>query len=345
MLLLTIRDHQHRRSRVAVVTVLVTLILTLLFLMTGLVHQLKTESHKMVESIGVDDWIVAEGVSGPITAVSVLPMSLLQDVGPGAGPVVVARSTLFMPDGSDTETVVFGHVAGQPGSPTTVSGRAPASTGEAAVDETLGLAIGDQISIGGVELEVVGITRDTTVLAGLPFAFIDLGVAQQMAFDNTDRVSAFLGAFDDSPPNGTTNLSAAQVADDAIGPIESAVASIDLIRVLLWVVAAIVVAAVIFLSALERSRDFAILKAVGASGRSLGAGLAIQAVVIVAIGSALAALIATLIEPVFPLAVDVPTSAYWTVPLVAVLVGLVAASFGVRRVSRTDPASAFGGTG
>jgi putative ABC transport system permease protein len=343
MLLLTLRDLQHRRTRVAVVTLLVTLVLTLLFLMTGLVHQLKTESQKMVDSIGADEWIVAEGVSGPITSVSVLPLSMTEELGSGVQPIVVARGTLITPDGSDTETVIFGHIPGQPGSPNPDTGRAPAGGNEVVVDDTLGLEIGDEISIGGVELEVVGTTSDTTVLAGLPFAFVDLGIAQDIAYDTRERVTAFVGDGADTLPAGSVSLTADEVADDALGPIESAIASIDLIRGLLWAVAAIVVAAVIFLSAIERSRDFAVLKAVGATGRDLGMGLAIQAVIIALLGSIIAAVIATLVEPVFPLAVDVPPSAYWTVPLVAAVVGLVAASFGVRKVSRTDPAAAFGG--
>ncbi len=343
MLLITLRDLQHRRTRVAVVTLLVTLILTLLFLMTGLVHQLQTESQKMVDSIGAEQWIVAEGVSGPITSVSALPIAMGDELGSGFEPVVVSRGTLITTDGTDTETVIFGHVAGGPGSPSPDEGRAPTAPDEVVVDDTLGLAIGEQISIGGVDLEVVGITSNTTVLAGLPFSFVDLGVAQDITFDSRERVTAFVGTEGGSLPAGTVSLTAGDVAADALGPIESAIASIDLIRGLLWAVAAIVVAAVIFLSAIERSRDFAVLKAVGASGRDLGVGLAIQAVIIALLGSVVAAIIATLVEPVFPLAVDVPTSAYWQVPLVAALVGLVAASFGVRRVSRTDPAAAFGG--
>ena len=131
------------------------------------------------------------------------------------------------------------------------------------------------------------------------------------------------------------------VADETLGPIESAVSSIDLIRILLWFVAAIVMGAVIYLTALERERDFAVLKAVGASGPSLGVGLAIQAAVIALMAAALGALVAKLIEPSFPLPVKIPGSALITVPALAVAVGLVSALAGVRKVNRTDPAEAF----
>ncbi len=118
--------------------------------------------------------------------------------------------------------------------------------------------------------------------------------------------------------------------------------SIDLIRVLLWFVAAIVMGAVIYLTALERERDFAVLKAVGASGASLGAGLALQAVIVALIAAAVGAVAAKLIEPVFPLPVSIPPSALITVPSSPCSSDSGPRSLGVRKVNRTDPAEAFG---
>ncbi len=344
MLLLTLRDLQHRFSRVLVVTLLVALVLTLLYLMTGLINQLQNEPHDTVDVIGADYWTVADGVSGPFTSVSVLPFEGAAARGAGTEPAVVSRASLVDGAGASAEVVIFGHIPGRLGTPTIEGGSQISSDGQAVVDATLGLAVGDAITVGGRSLTVAGTTRDTTVLAGLAFVFVELGVAQDLSFNSREVVSAYLtnGATPDEQ-SGTKVLSAEEVADDALGPIESAIASIDLIRVLLWIVAAIVVGAVVYLSALERSRDFAVLKAVGARGRSLAAGLALQAVIIAVVGAGLAAALATLIEPVFPLAVTVPGAAYWQIPLAAAVVGLVAAVFGVRKVDKTDPAAAFGG--
>jgi hypothetical protein len=154
-------------------------------------------------------------------------------------------------------------------------------------------------------------------------------------FQNTEVVSGFV-------VNGTADarvadvviLSANDVVDDALGPIESAVASIDLIRILLWFVAAIVMGAVIYLTALGRERDFAALKAVGAS---LGGGFSVLAIMVALIASFFGTIAAELIEPVFPLPVSIPGSAPVPVP-----VGLVSAILGVRKANRTDSAEAFG---
>jgi putative ABC transport system permease protein len=342
MFLMTLRDLQFRARRVGVVTVLVALVLTLLYLMTGLVNQLQNEPSDTVAGIGANEWIVAEGVSGPFTAVSVLPLTLRESLG-DVHPVVVSRGSLGFGNGETTEIVLLGHVPGELGQPSQRSGAAVEGPGEIVVDESLGRTIGETVTVGPESFTVVGTTSSSTVLAGQGLVFVDLASAQQLAFQNSEVVSGFVvnGAVE-ADVAGVSVLTAAEVADDALGPIESAVASIDLIRILLWFVAAIVMGAVIYLTALERERDFAVLKAVGASGASLGGGLAVQAVVIALIASALGAVAAKLIEPVFPLPVSIPGSALVTVPVVAVIVGLLSALVGVRKVNRTDPAEAFG---
>ncbi len=344
MFLMTLRDLQYRARRVALVTVLVALVLTLLYLMTGLVNHLQNEPANAVDGIGAEYWVVAEGVTGPFTAVSVLSVDLADAIGGdrSAG-IVVSRGSLSSEAAESTEIVLIGHVPGELGEPTLTGGEAISGPGEIVVDESLDRSVGDVVRVGPAEFTVVGETRDSTVLAGQALVFVDLSMAQQLAFQSTDVVSGFV--VDGAPAidgNGVEVLTAGQVADDALGPIESAVSSIDLIRVLLWFVAAIVMGAVIYLTALERERDFAVLKAVGASGSSLGAGLALQAVIVALIAAAVGAVAAKLIEPVFPLPVTIPPSALVTVPALAVVVGLLSALLGVRKVNRTDPAEAFG---
>ncbi|WP_241432256.1 ABC transporter permease [Ilumatobacter nonamiensis] len=340
---MTLRDLQYRARRVALVTVLVALVLTLLYLMTGLVNQLQNEPRNAVDGIGADTWVVADGVSGPFTSVSVLPASLGASIGESAHPIVVSRGSLTTDGAEATEIVLVGHRPGELGQPHVVAGAGVAAADEVVVDRSLGLDVGDEVTVGPETFTVVGETADSTVLAGQALVFVDLASAQQLAFQSVDVVSGFV--IDGSDPgdvDGATMLTGEQVADDALGPIESAVSSIDLIRILLWCVAAIVMGAVIYLTALERERDFAVLKAVGASGRSLGAGLAMQAVVVALIAAAIGAVAAKLIEPVFPLPVRIPGSALVIVPAVAVIVGLASAMIGVRKVNRTDPAEAFG---
>jgi putative ABC transport system permease protein len=347
MLLMTLRDLQYRARRVGLVTVLVALVLTLLYLMTGLAHHLSNEPYDALDNVGASSWILVEGVGGPFTAASALPLSVeatLEERTDGVvEPVVVTRGALAAPPDNDEtlEVQVIGHRIGALGQPTVVSGTGISGPGQIVLDRSLDVDVGSEVEIGVERFEVVGLTSDSTVLAGQAFGFVELATAQQMAFQNDTVVTGFVSDGGFTTGDGFSILTPDDVAEETLGPIESAVASIDLIRILLWFVAAIVMGAVIYLTALERQRDFAVLKAVGASGRSLGAGLAVQAVVIALIASITAAVAATLIEPVFPLPVTIPASALVTVPAIAVVVGLLSAMLGVRKVNRTDPAEAF----
>jgi putative ABC transport system permease protein len=140
-------------------------------------------------------------------------------------------------------------------------------------------------------------------------------------------------------------MSADEVAQSVLDPLEGAIASIDLVRGLLWIVAAIIVGAVVYLSALERQRDFAVLKAVGAPNRALLGSLALQAVLVALLAVGVAAIIQIFLAEQFPLAVTVPVRAFWQLPLLAVVMALIAGAVGMRKVLKADPSQAFSGAG
>ena len=346
MILLTLRDLIHRRVRFVVVTLLSAVVFSLLFVMTGLVEQFNVEPSDTVAAIGATHWVLAEGVTGPFTAVSTMPAAAQAAVdADGTVPVVASRSSLAFGDETG-ETVLIGAVPGGLGMPPVVAGRAVQGPGEAVVDDTVGVDPGDSISVAGADFTVVGLSRDTTVLAGIPFVFVPLADAQQLVFRSDELVSGFLARGDvRSVPDGASVLTADDVVVDTLHPLEGAVASVDLVRGLLWLVAAIIVGAVVYLSALERQRDFAVLKAIGTSNRTLLVSLGAQAVLVAVLAVALAAVIQLGLAPAFPLKVRVPARAFWQIPVVAIVMALVAGLAGMRRVARSDPALAFAAGG
>ena len=119
--------------------------------------------------------------------------------------------------------------------------------------------------------------------------------------------------------------------------------TIGIINTLLWLMAAGIVAAIVYVSVLERTRDFATLKAIGTSNRSLVGGLIGQAAVVsVASGSQ---------QSVSPgrsarrsaSPYRCPSARLHPTALVAMVVGVLASLAGIRRITRIDPALAFGG--
>ncbi len=341
MWILTLLDIKYRAIRFAVVTVGTALVFTLLFLMTGLIEQFNQEPFLMVERISESDWAVPEGTSGPFTSSSVIRPDQVAAL--AGTPLLIARGTLEI-DSEESEGIVIG-------APTSIltdvplqDGDAPRASRTAIADVSTGLDVGSTFGLGGTDFTVAGLSEDTTLLAGQPAIFVDIRDARDAMFGGGDITMAVLVDAGRTPDvEGITVLTASQVAEDALGPLENAVSSIDLIRVLLWVVAGIIIGAVVYLSALERQRDFAVLLAVGGRTRQLSLSLAIQAVFVAVVAVAIAAGLQAIVVPVFPLKVRVPVSALWQVPLVAIVVSLLAASAAMRRVRRTDPAEAFGG--
>jgi putative ABC transport system permease protein len=350
MWLLTVRDLQHRRLRVVVVVLLASVVITLLFLMTGLVNQFNLEPYDATDAIDGEYWVLAAGTSGPFTSGGTLPIDTVDELGDGARGVVVARGTLSTPAQVGDEVVVVG---GEPADMQSrlsvgaiVEGRAVTAADEIVVDETAGHEVGDALQLGPTSVEVVGLTSGTTVLAGLPLVFVQLPVAQDLYFKSREVVS---GVLVDEPPQsvpvGAVVRTSDEVAADALGPLEDAIASVDLVRALLWIVTAVIIGAVVFLSALERQRDFAIMRAMGTPKRTLMLATAAQAVLIALLAAVIAIVLQRLIRPAFPLQVVVPASALWQIPLGAVVAALLAGAAGLRRVASADPASAFGAAG
>ena len=138
-------------------------------------------------------------------------------------------------------------------------------------------------------------------------------------------------------------MSNGEVKTDVLRPLRDAMSSIAFVRLLLWIVAATIIGSVLYLQAMERTRDFAVFKATGTSTVEIGVGLALQAVVLSLAAAVLAAVLAVVLAPLFPMHVEIPTSAFLLLPVVTVVVGLLASLVALRRTATVQPALAFGG--
>ena len=257
--------------------------------------------------------------------------------------VPLVFTTTTAPDGDSTRNVNLFGVPAQ-GMPAIATGRAPSGVDEAAVSSTLGREVGDQIEIGSRSMRIVGIVEDSTALAGQPNVFLTVPGAQLAGYSGQPIVSSIgIHGAPAKVPGGYRIIDRAGALADLMRPMNAAEGALIMLSVLLWIVAALIVGSVIYLSALERTRDFAVLKAVGVSTRSVLAGLCLQAVIVAVLAAVLGGLLSLVLVPVFPMRVVVPTSAFLLLPVIAVLIGLLASAAGLRRAVSIDPALAFGG--
>ena len=357
--LASIRDLQWRWRRFLLAALATGLVFGLALMMSGVANSFSVEVHDTVSALGARWWLVPTGSPGPFTVAAAFPASTAAVVRrvPGvvtAEPILVSRALTSgavgsspasgVPVSSEKDVNVIGVVPGGLGSPQVVEGQPLRGPESAVVDASLGVEVGDQIALNDIRFKVVGLVRGVTYFAGVPVVFVTLGAADRFTANGEPLATAvLLRGTPTRPIAGFTALTDAQVRSDLGRPTTQAAKTIQLIELLLWLVAAGIVGAIIYLSALERRGDFAVLKAVGTPSSHLFFGLLVQAV-LVALG---AALIGYLVEIPMArgsqMAVRLAASDYLAVPVVAVIVGIVASILPARRAARVDPALAFGG--
>ena len=349
MLLTTLRDLQWRLRRFLIAGIGAAMVFALTLVLAGLSSSFNAEATRVVGAVGADAWVVPDGVDGVFTTISVVPTALAAQVAkePGvrrADPIVVLHHTVEHHGVKDINLI--GYAPDGLGSPTVRSGRLPRSKTEIVMDDSLGAPIGTVLPLAGSEVTVVGLTHGMTVNAGQPVAYLRLEDAQALFVRGAGIANAIVTeGVPAAAPAGYQVRDREATRQDLLRPLKGAIGSLHLTLLLLWAVAALVVGSVVYLSALERGRDFAVYKATGWSTRALAGGLALQAGVLSVGAAVLGLVVAQVLLPLFPLTFDVPVLARVLLPVIGLVVGLLASAAGLRRAVGVDPALAFGGQG
>ena len=343
-----VADMMFRRRRFTITVLAAALVFSMTLLTSGASAALHHQDRAIVEMFHGDRWFVAAGASGPFTTTTPIPASVAAEVAalPGVkkvSPVVLFRATINDHGLRDVNVVAL--PTGSLGAPVLSSGRQPKNTGEIVVDTALGSKPGTTLNVGGHTTVVVGTAKNVSYYFGTPTIFMTLADAQSNFFGFLPLASAIVadGGSGGVVP-GIRELTVDQVRADLKRPTKRSDQTIQFINVLLWIAAVGIVGSIVYLSAIERVREFAVMKATGASNGSLLLGLAIQAVVLSIAAAIVAAIVARLLAPGFPFEVRVTPGAYAALLAVALLVGLVASGAGLRRAVKVDPALAFGGS-
>lgn len=349
MLTITLQDLRFRSRQFIIAVVGAGLVFAMTLLLAGMAAGFGVEINQTVTGLGAQSWVLASGSVGRIAALSPIPQSDVAVVAhaPGvtqADPLVVVPQAAQVPGLPAKSVNLIGYRPGGLGTPTAVTGHTVTGPGQAVVDTRLGLGVGRHFTVSGHLFRVVGTVTDRTLLGGVADAYVTLREAQNVVFGGQPLIGAVLttGVPRDLPA-GLARLSNTQIERASLAQLSSAVSSIDNSRGFMWVIAAIIVAALIYVTALERTRDFAVLKALGSSSRLLFAGLAAQAVAVALAAAVVAAIIANFMTGLFAQPVDIPGSAFVVLPLSAVIVGLLASVAALRRAVSVDPSAAFAG--
>ncbi len=341
------RDLQFRARRFVIAVVVTSLVFGVALAIDGMRRAVQGETPSIVRMFGADEWIVAKGTTGPFTSTRVIPASVAQQLqgAPGvrrADPVVLSRTVL---SGSHAPMNVnlIGHVPGGLGSPPIHAGRDVQAQGEAVVSAGSPAKIGDVVSVGGQPFHVVGVAKGGRFVFGIATVFVGLSDAQQLVFNWQPLAMAIAVHGTPGVPQGMSVATNAQVETDLDRPLKNGYQSIVVTAILMWIIAAGIIGLIVYLSAIERTRDFAVFKATGAPNRIIVGGLMLQAVMVAVLAAVLAIGVSRLVATGLPFQSALQFSAVVQLLLISLVVGGVASLVGVRRALSTDPAVAFGG--
>jgi putative ABC transport system permease protein len=341
-------DFRARLTRFLVIGLGMALVMAVTLLLAAFSEGFQLRSERLMDVFGADRYIVAAGSSGPMTASTPIPASLADEIaaqdGIEARPLFMTQNAILT-DGSPQGVVVVGSNGDEPGL-RLVDGRMISGPDEVLADEEIvGLAVGDQFLLAGETFTVVGQTEHATwdiANAGLFLQrqrALDLlaggqDVATAIAIDGDGEITGL--------PDGVELQTRSQGFEDVLNRTAAAKRSIDSFTITLWLLAVVIVGAVLYLAAIERVRDFAIFKATGAGNLDLVLGLGLQAAFVGVIAGVLSIGLAHLMKPIYPGLLSLPLRVAWPVIPVAVVIAVLSSIVGVRRAIRVDPSQAFG---
>ncbi|WP_374467632.1 ABC transporter permease [Ferrovibrio sp.] len=375
---LAYRDLRHNLGRFLLTCFGLSLLLGVVLSMIGIYRGLVEDALTLVRSPAVDVWVVESGTRGPFAESSRIPGDTREAIARLQG-VIAAGSVNYqsvetLHQGAKRRLYVVGYEPGRPGGPDrVVSGRTIGrSHYEMVADRRAGFAVGDRVPLGRNTFTVVGLTDGQVASGGDPAIFITLLDSQELQFElappaarreiargnsggTTDTVNAVIARVSpNASPESVTlaaqrwkHLAAMTQAEQEIvltqSVVERARKQIGLFTAILLVVSAVIIALILYTMTMDKIREIATLKLIGAPDRTIIGLIMQQALAMGMIGFGFGALLITAVKDFFPRRVVLQPEDGLALAAAVLLVCILSSGLGVRLALKVDPATALGG--
>jgi len=375
---LALRDIRHSLGRFVLTCLGLSLLLGLVLSMIGIYRGLVEEALSLSRIPRADLWVVEAGKRGPFAESSRIPGDTREVIASlsrvAAAGSLTYQSVEALHSGRKLRLYVVGYEPGRPGGPESVSaGRTMTrSHYEMLADAKSGLVLGEQVRLGRNVFTVVGLTRDQVSSGGDPVVYLTLQDAQRLQFEleppvarreaergapaaNTDVVNAVVARVTPGIAPGQLveavgrwkHLTAlSQSAQEDVltkSVVDKSRRQIGLFTVILLVVSAVIISLILYTMTMDKVREIATLKLIGAPDRTI-IGLIIQeAIAMAVIGFSLGALLINLAKDHFPRRVILLPEDGLALAVVVLVLCVLASGMGVRLALKIEPAVALGG--
>ncbi len=376
---LALRDIRHHLGRFLLTAIGLGLLLGVVLSMIGIYRGLVADALGLVRAPGADLWVVETGTRGPFAEGSRIPGDTRESISRLAG-VVEAGSLSFQSfEATHGERKlrlqVVGYEPGRLGGPPEIaSGRGIARDRfELVADEKTGLRLGERLPMGTDVFTVVGLTRGAVSSGGDPVVWMSLKDSQVLQFRLAPapaRREAARGATSTDTPD-TINAVVARVAENVPAEVvveaakrwkhlsamtqeeqetiltrsvvEKARQQIGLFTTVLLTVSTVIIALIIYTMTMDKIREIATLKLIGAPDHRIVGLIVQQALALGVIGFTVGTALIVSVKDHFPRRVVMLPEDAAALGAVVIVVCLVASGLGVRLALRVDPATALGG--
>ena len=353
---------ERRRAALTVLGVAAALLLVLVLrgIFAGAIDQVT----RYIRTSPAEVFISQDGVKTMHMSASALPPDAAAQVRSVAGvawvsPIGFASGSVSGPQGRQLSYLIGYDTSTGRGGPTDlVTGNAP-GMGEAIVDEqaaeSIGVGLDDAVTVLGVRLRVVGLSSggssitNTTVFVAQPeFAKIRGGLPSYLLVGTEPAAdtSTVADRIRQAVPGVTVQTREEFSASEARIVTDMSADLLRLMSTIGMLIALAVIALGLMTATLNRIREYAVLKALGATTSRLAGGVTVQVLWTVALASLLATTLALLLSWTLPLlapgvALSITWGALTQTTVGALAVGLVAALWPLRRIATLDAATAF----
>ena len=375
---LAIRDIRHGLFRFVLTCFGLGLLMTVVLAMIGIYNGLVADALAVVKAPAADIWVVEAGTKGPFAEASSIPADTRDAVArmPGVAEAgaITYQTIEAAHAGRTLRLYVIGFEPGRPGGPQRLAAGRGFGTShfELIADRKTGLVIGDMVRLGRDRFIVVGLVEDAMNSGGDPAVYVTLAdaIALQTALDPAAaRVQAARGADGIRPPSVAAviarlepgadvalltatvrqwkhlaALSQAEQEDLLLASVvDRARRQIGLFLGILLSVSAVVIALIIYMMTMEKLKQIATLKLIGAPDRTIIGLIVQQALILGASGLAIGLALILLVKDNFPRRVVLEPFNALVLAGIILVVCLVASGLGVRAAIKVDPATALGG--
>lgn len=376
---LAYRDIRHNLGRFLLTCLGLSLLLGVVLSMIGIYRGLVEDALTLVRTPGIDVWVVESDTRGPFAESSRIPGDTREAIArlwgvSAAGSVTYQSVETLRGGGGKLRLYVVGYEPGRPGGPERiVTGRSIGrSHYELVADRRTGLPLGERVDLGRDTFTVVGLTDGQVSSGGDPVVYITLKDSQKLQFElappaarreiargngpgDTDTINAVIARVSpDVSPESVAEaarrwkhlaaMSEAEQEDILMqSVVERARKQIGLFTAILLVVSAVIIALILYTMTMDKLREIATLKLIGAPDRTIIGLILQQALAMGLIGFGLGALLITAIKDYFPRRVVLQPEDGLALATAVILVCIVASGLGVRLALKVDPATALGG--